>query len=222
MRGGADSGNEAGSAVCSQACTAAAPDCCNGTCVDIQEDQHNCGACGHDCQGGDCKGGTCLPLLLASSRYQAYAIAVNAQGVYWTELNDDVVSVGLTGGTVTRLYSPGGIGIAALGSNVFFASVYLAFADTGSVMSVPKTGGTPQTLAANQNLPNGIAVDDTNIYWTDYSGGTVMKMAKTPVDGGAPVTLASGQDGPLGIAVDATSVYWTNEGGGSVVKIVKQ
>lgn len=64
-------------------------------------------------------------------------------------------------------------------------------------------------LAAGQSNPCGIAVDPSNVYWTNLGNGTVMKV---PLGGGTPIVLASGQDGPRRIAVDSTSVYWTNSG----------
>lgn len=60
-------------------------------------------------------------------------------------------------------------------------------------------------------------MDATSVYWTDSSGGTVMK---APLGGGTPTTLAPGQVGPDGIAVDGTSVYWTNnDDPGAVMKV---
>jgi hypothetical protein len=76
----------------------------------------------------------------------------------------------------------------------------------------------PVVLTSGQDLPTGIAVDETNVYWVNYFGGTVVTI---PKGGGAPVILAEKQDSPRAVAVDATHVYWTNLFGGSVARILK-
>jgi hypothetical protein len=83
-------------------------------------------------------------------------------------------------------------------------------------MKIPSAGGTATTLASDQVYPQGIAVDGTNVYWTNYGDGTVMKV---PAGGGTPTILAAGQSGPNSIAVGATSVCWTNYDDGTVARL---
>jgi hypothetical protein len=48
----------------------------------------------------------------------------------------------------------------------------------GNVMKVGIGGGMPTLLATGQGDPTCIAEDATSLYWTNYSGGEVMKLAK--------------------------------------------
>jgi hypothetical protein len=68
-----------------------------------------------------------------------------------------------------------------------------------------------QIVADNQWSPEGIAVDEKSIYWTNVGAQTVMRVAKS---GGKPVVLADRQPSPYGIAVDAKSIYWIDWGPG--------
>jgi hypothetical protein len=66
------------------------------------------------------------------------------------------------------------------------------------------------TLASGQDNPTGLAVDDSNVYWTNgVPDGSVMKVNKMGSDAG-PITLASDQGLPLGLTVSPGNVYWTN------------
>jgi sugar lactone lactonase YvrE len=84
---------------------------------------------------------------------------------------------------------------------------------------VPIQGGTQTGLAsssfASLSSADGIAVDATNVYWTDKFGGAVFKV---PIAGGAKTLLAVGGS-PEQIFVDATSIYWTDVSGGIVWKL---
>jgi hypothetical protein len=57
--------------------------------------------------------------------------------------------------------------------------------DTNTASSSPHTsvkqplsGGSPQALAASQIFPLGIALDATNVYWTNFGSGEVKRVSK--------------------------------------------
>lgn len=84
-------------------------------------------------------------------------------------------------------------------------------------MSVPIAGGATVTIAAGQDTPAFVAVNSSDIYWTDSHGGSVMSAALGST--GSPVTVASSQSTPWGIAVDATSVYWVTGRPGTPLRV---
>jgi hypothetical protein len=110
-------------------------------------------------------------------------------------------------------------------ANVFYAT---AVETTGMVISVPKNGGAPKTIAANQDGARGIALFGDHIFWTNQPGGTVMQANK---DGSGAITLAENQGSPEGVTSDGTWVYWANTvgnvskvqvGGGTPVVVAQQ
>jgi hypothetical protein len=93
----------------------------------------------------------------------------------------------------------------------------------------------PETLAKKLDYPEGIAVDQRNIYWVDsgigdwelrkYHNGTVRTARK---DGKGKRVLARKQRNPNSIVLDEKYVYWTNFGSavsgwtdGAVMKMAK-
>ena len=116
-------------------------------------------------------------------------IAVDSMNAYWA--SNGVAPSGMVGQTPTD----GGSSVTVAPGQDFSASrststsVYWTNWDgPGEVMSAPIGGGTtPTTLVSNQSHPRNIAVDSTNVYWTNdnNSAGTVMKM---PIAGGTTVT----------------------------------
>jgi hypothetical protein len=135
---------------------------------------------------------------------------VDATGIYWGTLQA-IMAVGLDGGIPTALVDGGAGVLNPMCVAIDEANVYWTDDKTGSVTTVPKHGGEVITLASDLNLPSGIVVDSTNVYW--IGGGGVQTV---PIDGGSPVTLAT-LAGGVGIAVDDTSLYWTTSSG--VVKL---
>jgi hypothetical protein len=158
------------------------------------------------------KGGGSLTPSLAPADMPS-ALATDGVRVYWADLasNGSLASVPVGGGTPTTFATdqpyPGSIAVG--GANVYWTN-------GSTVMSAPKTGGVPMTLASGQS-PSAIAVDSVNAYWVnDTTGGNVVK---APVSGGAATTLARAQGSPRSIAVDATSVYWTDNLSGTVMTV---
>ena len=95
----------------------------------------------------------------------------------------------------------------------------------GTIKRVPISGGTVTILASGLTGPRRLAVDNTDVYWTELGSNIVNKISKT-ANNGTPTILASGLVGPLGIAVDNSYVYFTeyagaNTGSGSIIKVLK-
>ena len=79
-----------------------------------------------------------------------------------------------------------------------------------TVVKLALSGGSPVNLATGQNVPDGIALDAANVYWTTSGGGSAGTVMKCAIGGCAnsPQVLASARSDPTGIAVDANNVYW--------------
>jgi hypothetical protein len=57
-------------------------------CHDTQSDPHNCGKCGHDCQGGACVMGVCQPVLMTDDELFPHTLAADDARVYWANVTD--------------------------------------------------------------------------------------------------------------------------------------
>jgi hypothetical protein len=154
------------------------------------------------------------PMVLASGQGQVWAVAADANNVYWTSDGGTVQKLAIAGGAPIALASgidhPGGLAVDA--TTVYFGSLY-----NGDVMKVPIAGGAPTTLfsGSGANVPSalGLAVDSTHLYWyanasSQLDAGLILSV---PIGGGPPTTIATGQISGFGIAVDAHDVYWTND-----------
>lgn len=158
------------------------------------------------------KGGGRVTMAVALAKMPS-ALATDGVRVYWADLasNGSLASVPVGGGTPTTLAidQPYPGSIALDGANVYWTN-------GSTVVTAPKTGGVPMTLASGQS-PSAVAVDSVNAYWVnDTTDGTVVK---APLSGGAAKTFATAQGGPRSIAVDASNVYWTDNLSGTVMAV---
>lgn len=158
---------------------------------------------------------TLLPLAPA-----VLEIVVDSTYIWWTREPDDIQRMpvaGLPDGGVEDLLSanPLSNGLTKDDVNIFWCNQQDGYIKKGD----HDLGN--ETPLQTGDVPWGVAVDATNLYWTEQGSGDnigrVMKASK--VDGSNPVELAGMQGSPNGITVDATHVYFANRHAGTINKV---
>ncbi len=145
--------------------------------------------------------------LIATSQNGPTSIAADASGAYWTTAEAVVHyrAGGVLETSATSLDHPGEV---ALGSNGFYV------ADRSNTGTFPvNTQGrilafTPhrRDLVNGLGLPTSLALDDQNIYYTDWVNFTVGRVSRS---GGDAATLTANVFYPDDIAVEGNLLYFT-------------
>ena len=153
----------------------------------------------------------------------AWGIALDSTDVYFAGLyTQSVGHVEKLGGAVdtlaTKQISPWFVAVDGAGA-------YWTNSCSGAgcgVFAWPKAGGAPTQIATSP-YADGIAVDDTAVFWIASNGpaaptGAVMRMPKA---GGPVQQLVTGLEHPWSIALDDAFAYWTDEDAGTVGRVPK-
>jgi hypothetical protein len=152
-------------------------------------------------------------VTLASGEGSPFAVEVSDAGVFWTDNSSgQVMQVGLDGGTRSTLVTAQthASGLAVAGSDLYWASTGI-----GTITAYTPPAAV-STLATGETGAIGVAINETNVFFTDgYNlGHSVRTKSRMVLGGGIEVTISSGaSDGgtaanPSGIAVDSGHVYW--------------
>jgi hypothetical protein len=177
----------------------------NGCETSLGDDPKNCGACGHDCEGGACTDGVCQPFALVGGEGTCNQIRLTATDVFWTALGKGVDGCPKTG--------CGGIGASFLplstdGFGIGGSSVYAENSGTGDLFSCTIAGcaGQPTLLGSGLGDVHSIATDATAIYLAN--GGSVLACPLAGCPSGA-TPLASSQSNADNLVVAAGFLYWS-------------
>jgi hypothetical protein len=181
--------------------------------ANLQTDQQNCGACGHDCLGGACQGGECQPAHVLDTPNGGWAVGVGADAVFWTNQMDGHFHRMNKNASASQSW-PGLLGpkeLAVVGSDVFVASP-----GKDDVIRAPADGSlAPATHFDAPQALETLAADASGVYF-DGPGAIYVT-----TDGTQQTLIASSIEQPALIATDATHVYFTTLASGSVYRVVK-
>ena len=151
----------------------------------FDNDPLNCGACGHDCEGGECMQGRCQPVVLGKGDEKGFpsSLVLDTNKVYWSIA------------TLAPLWTASGI---------YWCDHSQCGAAPSSFVSSavnPKT----MTLVASRTGGPG------TLYWTDITAERIRSCPAGKLCD-MPANVADSGPGPLQIIENAGVLYWAVRG----------
>jgi hypothetical protein len=166
-----------------------------------------------------------LPDAGALNPIAAIGIATDGDSVVWIDGNlafDGIVRAPFPTGPLevltSNLVSP--INLTVSGDEIVFCDIGLS-GRSGTILSIPKSGGAPTSLLTGLSFPWTVLVDDGFVYSAtlgQYSGGQIVKVS---LDGGSHVTLVDKAPQPVALVADDESIYWVDPFCETVMKAPK-
>lgn len=179
--------------------------------ANLQTDDENCGACGHDCLGGQCIGGNCQPVKLGNIPYGSNELSLGPNDVFvvngfaWA-----LHRVPKAGGTV----SSWGTDTALVQIQEFQGVQYFNEYAAQTIYKQPSVGALlPQDFYYGNAVIDSLVVDASGVYFAECSGISTGNMRHLPLAGGTtPATLNTAPTIPCAeqLVLDATSIYFTS------------
>jgi hypothetical protein len=197
-------------ALCDTGC-APGYELCDGACVDFASDPAHCGGCGSSftCSAPmRCRAAHCI----CEATCQGQCVDAETDAKNCGACGHDCLGGTCSGGVCQPVTLATGrarpVCLVVDGDTVFWSDQ-----DGGAVMKVATDGTGLSPVAEGQDEPFGLAVDATNVYWTN--GGYNVALMKAPRAGGAAVPLTTGT--PLrslyrAIGLDRDNVYFADTG----------
>lgn len=180
---------------------------CGGSCVSLDDDPLNCGACGHDCLGGTCVQGLCQPVKIVDDPSPS-SMVLYQDHLYWLS-GTNVKRAALDGSSVTPLASGvdaggyNGPSFAVTAGGVFWSSYWQIF-------GIPLDGSAPATMLVNEYDSGfeltAMTADESHLYWATAYG----PIKRSNLDGTNVITLPVNVNETYSLAVNATKLYWSN------------
>jgi hypothetical protein len=181
-----------------------------------------------DCGGsGTCVAGTCTDSTqvacqassisrVAVDPGQPFDLVTSGSRLYWTDTSVGALkSSALDGTAVTTIVSgvPGIGGLAIDDTFVYYADIL-----THAVSRIPKSGGAPEIIAANQRMPRFLVSDGDVLFWTNqgtgHADGSVRRFTKST---GQLDAIADRQPGPWTLTTSGGQVSWSDAVSGAVL-----
>ena len=189
---------------------------CNEACVDLENDNANCGRCGVACSANapstaQCFGGRCVTVLADLETATIITdLVVTGSTVAWIDVatNCYLYSVPTGGGSKTMLAQ---LNLAQACNCLVDTSSSLTsdgsslYWGASGICSIPIAGGELTRLYSGTNIVRGLVVRSNGVYWMDNLDG--LELFDFGTASAKPIASV-GSDAPDDLFADASKFYW--------------